>query len=49
VPSGGIVAPVFQDDSAKADRYQKIIEDHFVLALQGMGVNVVTRNIFTTR
>jgi hypothetical protein len=40
VSSAGIVGPVFVDDMVNAEHYLELLEDHFVPALQGMGVNM---------
>jgi hypothetical protein len=34
------VGPVFLNDTVNAERYLKLLQDHFVHILQGMGVNM---------
>jgi hypothetical protein len=40
VSSTGIVGPIFMDVAFNAECYLKLLEDHFIPTLQGMGVNM---------
>jgi hypothetical protein len=40
ISSAGIVEPDFLDDAVNAECYLKLLQEHLVPTLQGMGVNM---------
>jgi hypothetical protein len=40
ISSAGIIRPVFLNNTVNTEGYLKLLQDHFVSNLQGMGVNM---------